>query len=64
MAVVAQPLPPALVIRTGMLDEPPEVPGMVEAAQMHQLMDQDIVADFIRHEDKTPVEADVPRGGA
>jgi len=39
--------------------EPPEVPGVIESSEMHQLVDQDVVADGVRHQHEPPVQTDV-----
>jgi hypothetical protein len=45
-------------VRTRGFDERPEGPRVVEPPQMHQLVDQDIVAHRRGHQDEPPVQAD------
>ena len=61
VAVLAKPSARILIAGAGVRDEAPEVARVIEPPQMHQLMDQNVVADDIRHQHKTPVEADVTR---
>ncbi len=59
VTVLAQPSARLLVAGTRMSDEAPEVAGMIEASQMHQLVNQHVVANRVGHQDETPVEGDV-----
>src|SRR5688500_17743527 len=59
MAIRAQPLTRALVIGTRVRDKAPEMARVIETAQMHQLVNQHVVAHRIGHQHKTPVETDV-----
>jgi hypothetical protein len=53
--------PPARVVIAGacVRHKAPEVARVIEPPQMHQLVDQDVLADGLGHQDETPVEADV-----
>ena len=59
--ILAQPATRGLDVGTCMGHEPPEVPGLIEPSEMHQFVDQDVVADGVRHQDQAPVKADVSR---
>jgi len=62
--VFAQPAPRVLVVGARMCDQPPEVARMVEPPQMHQLVNQHIVPDGVRHQYEPPVQTDVAGGRA
>src|ERR1700750_3423294 len=55
-AVFGQPAPRRLVVGTGGGDEFPECSGVIEPAQVHQLVDHHVVADGRRHADKAPIQ--------
>ena len=59
VAVLAQPTAAHVEVGARLRDEAPEVPGVIQAAQVHELVDDDVVAHSIGHENETPVEADV-----
>src|SRR5688500_9671586 len=59
MSILAQPLTRALVIRIRMCDKAPEMARVIETPQMHQLVNQHIVAHRVGHQHKTPVETDM-----
>ena len=61
MPIRAQPLARIFVVGTGVRDEAPEMARVIEAPQMHQLVDQHVFADRVGHQDETPVQADVTR---
>ena len=61
MPVLAQPAPRILIVGARMCDEPPEMPRMIEPPQMHQLVNQHVLAHGVRHQHETPVQADVTR---
>ena len=48
----------------GGLHESPEADRVVWLAQVHQLVNEDVFADFWRHEQETVVERDVAAGRA
>ena len=55
----AQPVPRVLVVGARMCDKAPEVARVVEPSQMHQLVNQHIVADGVWHQYEPPVQTDV-----
>jgi len=57
--VFAQPAPRVLVVGARMCDKAPEVARMVEPPEMHQLVNQHILADVVWHQYEPPVETDV-----
>lgn len=59
MPVVAQPLTCDLEIRTCLGDEPPESTRVVELPEMHQLVDEHVIAHAVWHQDEAPVQTDV-----
>ena len=61
MSVLAQPTARTLIVGAGVRDETPEMARVIEASQMHELVDQHVVANRVRHQDESPVEADVTR---
>ena len=61
MPILAEPLACALVVGTGVRDQAPEMARVIEAPQMHQLMNQHVFAHRVGHQHETPVEADVTR---
>ena len=61
MPVLAKPAARVLVARTRVRDKPPEVARVIKPAQMHQLVNQDVLAHGVGHQDEAPVEADVTR---
>jgi hypothetical protein len=48
-----------LVAGARVRDETPEVARVIEPPQMHQLVDQDVLAHRLGHQDEAPVETDV-----
>jgi len=58
-AVPPQPVASGGVIGARLGDEPPVRRRMVHPAEVHQFVDQDVVADPCRHQHESPVEADV-----
>ncbi len=63
-SVLAQPSARMLIAWTGPCDQTPEVMRMVRAPQVHQLMDENVVANRFWHQHKAPVQADVTGGRA
>jgi hypothetical protein len=61
-SIVTQPAPRLLVIRARQRDEPPEVARMIEAPQVHELMNQHVIPNRLRHQNEPPVQTDVSRG--
>ena len=59
MPIFAQPLARALVFGTRVRDKAPEMARVIEPSQMHQLVNQHVVAHRVGHQHKTPVETDV-----
>lgn len=59
MPIFAQPPARVLIVRARVRDKAPEVTRMIEPAQMHELMNEDVVADRVRHQEETPVQTDV-----
>ncbi len=59
MPVVAKPTARVLIARTRVRDKPPEVARVIELAQMHQLVNQDVLAHTLGHHDETPIQTDV-----
>jgi hypothetical protein len=59
VSILAKPPARVFIAGTCVRDEVPEVARVIEPPQMHQLMDQDVLADALGHQDETPVEADV-----
>ena len=59
MSVFAQPLACGFVAGAGVRDEAPEMARMIESPQMHQLVDEHVLAHGVGHQDETPVQADV-----
>ena len=59
VSVFAQPAPRVLVVGARMCDKAPEVARMVEPPEMHQLVNQHIVADGVWHQYEPPVQTDV-----
>jgi hypothetical protein len=64
MAILAQPLTRALIIGARVRDQAPEMARVIETPQMHQLVNEHVVAHRVRHQHKTPVETDVTGRGA
>ena len=58
-AVASQPGARFFVRRTGRRHQLPERRRMIHAPQVHQLVDQHVVADRLRHLHQPPVQADV-----
>ena len=56
----AQPVARRHVVGARSRDEAPIVGRMVHAPQMHQLVDEDVIAHRRWHEHEPPVQADVP----
>src|SRR5215475_15153907 len=65
-AVLAKPPLGVAKLRARLLDQAPKADGMVRLAQVHQLVDEDVVADVRGHQHEAEVERDVPlrRAGA
>lgn len=59
VSIRAQPLACLFVVGAGVRDKAPEMARVIEAPQMHQLVDQHVFADRVGHQDQTPVEADM-----
>ena len=55
MPIFAQPPTRVLIVRARVRDKAPEVTRMIEPAQMHELMNENVVADRVRHQEETPV---------
>ena len=58
-AVGAQPLPRLSIGRVCRSDQPPVRGRVIEPSQVHQLMDEHVVAHLVGHQDQTPVETNV-----
>src|ERR1043166_2455251 len=58
--MLMQPAAGILIVRTRVGNEPPELPRVIEPAQMHELMDEHVVPHPIGHQHQTPVKTDVP----
>jgi hypothetical protein len=58
-AVPPQPVASGAVVRTCVGHQPPVRRRMVHPAQVHQLVDQDVIAHRRRHQDQSPVQANV-----
>ena len=61
MPIPAQPLPRLVIIRTCMRDQTPEMARVIEPTQVHQLVNQHVVAHAVGHQYQTPVQADMTR---
>lgn len=61
LPVGPQPLTGVLVGGAGVCDEAPEVARVIEAAQVHQLVYEYIIAHLVGHQNQAPVQADVAR---
>ena len=59
VAVLAQPAAAHVEVWAGLRDEPPEVPRVIQAPQVHEFVNDDVVTHSIGHENEPPVEADV-----
>ena len=58
----AEPASRVFVLGACVSDKAPEVPRVVEPPQVHQLMNQHIIADMVGHQHESPIQADVTRG--
>ena len=56
--VRAQPHASLLVVRTRGGDERPEFRRVIEAFQVHQLVDEDVIAHPVGHRHEPPVQTD------
>ena len=56
----AQPLASLPILRAGACHQLPELRGVIEAAEVHQLVNQHVVGNPVWQRDKPPVQADVP----
>ena len=61
MSILAQPTAGRLVTRAGVRDETPEMARVIETPQMHEFMNQHVIANRVRHQYEPPIEADVTR---
>ena len=59
MTVCTQPEARRTVVRTGGCDQEPVGWRMIHPPQVHQLMDEDVIADPRGHQHQAPVQADV-----
>ena len=59
MSILPKPPARVLIAGTGVRNETPEVARVIEPPQMHQLVDQNVFAHGVGHQDETPVETDV-----
>ena len=59
MSILTKPPARVLIAGARVRNEAPEVARVIEPPQMHQLVNQDVLADGLGHQDETPVEADV-----
>jgi hypothetical protein len=64
VSVFAEPLSRVLIVRARVGNEAPEMPRVIEPSQMHQLVNQYIVADAVGHQNESPIQADVTGGRA
>ncbi len=60
MALLPQVLPRRLIRRTGSGYQLPECRRMIHPLQVHQLVNEHVIADPVRHLQEPPVQADVP----
>ena len=60
VSIFPQPAARVLVTGAGVRDETPEMARVIEAPQMHEFVDQHVVANRVRHQYEPPIEADVP----
>src|SRR5215471_122951 len=63
-SVFAQPAARRLIVGTLLRDKPPELRRMIEPSQVHQLVNEHVIAHPGGHVDQAPVQADVSRWGA
>lgn len=63
ISILAQPLARVGVLGACVFDQAPEMARMIEPPQMHQLVNQHVVAHAVGHQYESPVEADVTRRG-
>jgi len=59
VSILAKPPSRLRVAGARLRNEAPEVARVIEPPQVHQLVDQDVFADGLGHQDETPVETDV-----
>jgi hypothetical protein len=59
MSILAKPPSRLRVAGARLRNEAPEVARVIEPPQMHQLVNQNVFADGLGHQDETPVETDV-----
>ena len=64
VSVFAEPLSRVVVVGARVCNEAPEMTRVIEPSQMHQLVNQDIIADAVRHQHESPIQADVTGGRA
>jgi hypothetical protein len=56
---MAEPAARRLIVRARLLDQLPESRRVIHPLQVHQLVDDHVVADRLGHVDEPPIEADV-----
>src|SRR5688500_2938296 len=61
MPVLAQPQPRLVVVGTCMRNQTPEMARVIEPAQVHQLVNQHVIAHAVGHQYQAPVETDMAR---
>ena len=57
VSILAQPLTGILVAGTRMRDEAPEMAGVIETTEVHQFVNQHILADRVGHQYEPPIQA-------
>lgn len=63
MSIFTQPFARLRVIGACMDDEAPEMARVIEPPQMHQLVNQHVIAHTVGHQNESPVQADMTRRG-
>ena len=61
VSVLAQPLARVSIVGARMGDQPPEMTGVIEPPQVHELVNQYVVAHAVGHQHESPIQADVSR---